>query len=200
MEEKAKLVPPDILNLKDGDIVKKFTLSGTGEPDAVIALNSNFYHESNWDHVTTVQKDGSWIFEPEGIRYVSPKKAWVRARQIRHWPSETSEPSEKIFFTKVLNQPEIRKLESLPLIDQIIEGTGMFFDTQIEIELIKISPLPTGTYKTIVKPDGSGWWKATPKWALLPGEYVLKAMQRHTDYDNVEHVSDWSEDMPITAR
>ncbi|MCP1516614.1 hypothetical protein J2Y74_000924 [Pseudomonas migulae] len=204
MEEKTQLAPPTILSPKEGDKVEKLVMNGEGEKFAFTELNFSFWAEYVWNPMTEVKPDGTWSFTPEGTGLEIPMQAWVRVRQRRYWPEEEiSEPSEKVHYQKLLKRPEITKPlegESLPLIDQTIQGNAYHFSTQVDIELIKVSPLPTGTYKTNITPDGSGYWKAKPNWALTPGSYVLRAMQTHTDIHGKTHKSNWTHDLPIIIK
>jgi hypothetical protein len=203
MEEKAQLDRPTILSPKEGDKVEKLVMEGVGEPLAFIELNFSFWAEYVWNPMTEVKQDGTWSFTPEGAGLEIPMQAWVRVRQRRYWPEETSEPSEKVRYQKLLEPPRITKPlkgESLPLIEQTIQGNAYHFSTRVDIELIKVSPLPTSTYKTNITPDGSGYWKAKPNWALTSGSYVLKAMQTHTDIQGTVHVSNWTNDLPIIIK
>lgn len=203
MEEKTQLAPPTILSPKEGDKVEKLVMEGVGEPLASIELNFGFGAEKTWKPMTEVKQNGTWSFTPAGKEFELPMNAWVRVRHRRYWPEETSEPSEKVHYQKLLEAPKITKPlegESLPLIDQTIQGTAYHFSTLVDIELIKVSPLPIGTYKTSITPDGGGYWKAIPNWALTPGSYVLKAMQTHTDIHGTIHRSNWTNDLSIIIK
>ena len=203
MEEKTQLAPPTILSPKEGDKVEKLVMNGVGEPSTVIELNFSFWAENLWKPMTEVKQDRTWSFTPEGPELEMPMQAWTRVRQRRYWPEETSEPSEKVHYQKLLEPPRITKPlkgESLPLIEQTIQGNAYHFSTRVDIELIKVSPLPIATYKTSITPDGGGYWKATPNWALTPGDYVMKAMQTHTDIHGKKHESNWTHDLPIIIK
>jgi hypothetical protein len=203
MEEKTQLPPPTILNPKEGDKVEKLVMNGVGERSTVIELNFSFWAENLWKPMTEVNQDKEWSFTPEGPELEMPMQAWVRVRHRRDWPVETSEPSEKVHYQKLLEPPRITnplKGESLPLIEQTIQGNAYHFSTRVDIELIKVSPLPIATYKTSITPDGGGYWKATPNWALTPGDYVMKAMQTHTDNHGKTHESNWTHDLPIIIK
>lgn len=202
MIKSTALPPPTIESPEQGEKVEKLVLQGTGTPGAIIEINFSFWSEEHWPTGPEVKQDGTWSFTPEGAGLDNPGDVWIRARQMKHWPAETSQPSEKIHYQQLLAPPVITKPlegDSLPLIEQTIEGNAFYRSSVIDIELIKVSPLPTGTYKTSTKPDGGGVWKATPNWALTAGWYVLKARQTHTDINGTTYVSDWSKDLPILA-
>ncbi|MBD9613781.1 hypothetical protein IB245_19970 [Pseudomonas sp. PDM02] len=203
MEEKTQLAPPTILSPKERDEVENLLMEGVGEPGAFIELSFQYWDEKKWQYITEVKQDGTWSFTPEAEEFKRPAQAWVRVRQGRHWPEEISESSEKVNYKKLLEPPEITKPlegESLPLIEQTIQGNAYHFSTRVDIELIKVSPLPIGTYKTSITPDGGGFWNATPNWALTPGDYVMKAMQTHTDIHGKTHESNWTHDLPIIIK
>ncbi|EJM83286.1 hypothetical protein [Pseudomonas sp. GM67] len=203
MEAKTQLAPPTILSPKEGDKVEKLVMNGVGEPLAFIELNFSFWTEDNWKPMTEVKQDGTWSFTPEAAGLNTPMQAWIRVRQRRYWPEEISEPTEKVNYQKLLDRPEITKPlegESLPLIEQTIQGNAFPLRARVDIELIKVSPLPIGTYKTSIYSDGGGYWKATPNWALTPGSYVLKAMQTITNNHGKTHESNWTHDLPIIIK
>ncbi|MCK1791449.1 hypothetical protein [Pseudomonas violetae] len=202
MTDSSPLPPPTIVSPKQAEEVEKLLLQGTGTPGAFIEFNFSFWSADKWQAGTEVKQDGTWSFTPEGAGLDKPGDVWIRVRQMKHWPAETSLPSETIHYRQLLAPPVIKKPlegESLPLIEQTIEGTAFYGSSLVDIELIKVSPLPTGTYKTSIKPDGGGFWKANPNWALTAGSYVLKARQTHTDSHGVTHVSNWTKDLPILA-
>lgn len=200
MEEKTQLAPPTILSPKEGDKVEKLVVEGVGEPFAAIELSARAWAENYWATMAEVKQDGTWRFTPEESGLNGPgRDLWIRVRQRRHWPEEISEPSEKVHYQKLLEPPKItipRQGDSLPLIGQTIQGNGQPFSTRVEIELVKISPLPIGTYKASTKPDGGGFWKAEPNWALTPGSYALKARQIYLK-DDITYESKWTNDLPI---
>ncbi|POA28262.1 MULTISPECIES: hypothetical protein [unclassified Pseudomonas] len=197
MEEKVVvLAPPVILSPKERDEVETLLMEGTGEVGNAIFVNPYYMAETSWERVANVESDGSWKVLKPPVNFEYPKKdAWVRVRQ-EHWNGEISEPSEKVFFTKLLAPPVITKPragELLPQHEQMIEGTGFHLSTNIEIELTKMVP-PALTYQTSVRPDRAGWWKASPGWSLMPGPYVLKCRQVFK-----EHTSRWSDDLLVTV-
>jgi len=202
MEEKTQLAPPTILSPKEGDKVEKLVIEGLGEPFASIELNFCFWAENHWKPMADANKNGTWSFTPEGPELEAPGRKWIRVRQRRNWPVETSEPTEKVNYQKVLDRPRITKPlkgESLPLIEQTIQGHGHAFTTRVEIELVKISPLPTGTYKNSTNPDGGGFWTTKPNWALTSGSYALKARQIYERHD-ITYESNWTNDLPIVIK
>ncbi|WP_347929029.1 hypothetical protein [Pseudomonas helvetica] len=199
MEEKIiALTPPVILNPKEGDKIDTLILEGTGKAGAAILMESNFLdgHESPWIKKTEVKSDGHWQYPVIDKGAEIPRELWFRAKQEQYWPPEMSEPSEKVFFTKLLALPVITKPiagDSLHQHEQMIKGTGLYINTNIEIELTKTTP-PALTYHTTTNTDGAGWWEATPKWSLMPGPYVLKCRQIFK-----EHTSRWSDDLLVTV-
>ena len=198
----TQLLPPVLLYPTEGALVEKLELIGTGEPGAVIQIDSNYSQPGRWPDIGPVNQDGTFRIYLDTGPYLVPKSAFVQIRQKTWWPDETSEPTETINFEKLLERPVISvpaKGDPLPLLDQIVKGTGHTSKTRVEIELTRVSPLPTATYKTFVDPDGAGMWQAKPNWALIPGTYVMKAMQTYWAHDGKEHKSNWTDDLHLTV-
>jgi hypothetical protein len=203
MEEKAQLAPPVISSPEEGEDVEYLLVKGIGVPGASIFFSAS--QDGAWTFGTDVKQDTNWSFNPHGESFKEPGDQWIRVRQERHWPPETSEPSEKRFYKKLLERPVIiepARGGSLPPIKQTISGRGypIPYKNVIEIELIKIRPLPSCTYTTSIETDTAGSWRATPDWVVIPGEYVLKAREVFTDFWGKEHLSKWTEDLEITVQ
>jgi len=198
----TQLLPPFLSYPTEGATVEKLELIGDGVAGAVLQLQSNFTQQGTWHDVGTVEQDGTFCIYLSQSSYLVPKSAKIEVRQKTWWPDETSEPTEIISFEKLLERPVVTEPVAggpFPLLDQTIKGTGHPVRTRVDIELTRVSPLPTATYKTNVDPDGAGGWEAKPGWALIPGAYTMKAMQTYWHFDGVEHKSNWTDDMALTV-
>lgn len=195
MEEKVVAVAPlVILNPREGDEVETLLLEGTGEAGARVFIRTNIPYPPGQNLTTWVDNQGHWRFSPTTPEFDAPlQQAWVSAFQMPH---KTSDPEQTINFKKLLTRPKITQPlagGSLPAQEQRITGTGFNMNTQIVIELTKIAP-PALTYHANATPDGAGWWRANPKWSLMPGSYALKCKQIHED-----HTSRWSDDLLVVV-